>query len=132
MIAGDISASPGTTKRIVRRTLEFAAYAYLYGEIEQVEEQARALDSLPEACSAACHRAGIYATSAPPAGRCKHHSHPVARECIVYRYKHKNETGQSDDCAARTPHCTTLCDCWVLMGGGDVAGVRAGKAGLGI
>ena len=50
----------------------------------------------------------------------------------VYRYKHKNETGQSDDCAARTPHCTTLCDCWVLMGGGDVAGVRAGKAGLGI
>ena len=53
VIAGDISA-PGTTKRIVRRTLEFAAYAYLYGEIEQVEEQERALDSLPEACSATC------------------------------------------------------------------------------
>ena len=108
MIAGDISASPGTTKRIVRRTLEFAAYAYLYGEIEQVEEQARALDSLPEACSAACHRAGIYATSAPPAGRCKHHSHPVARECIGTNTRTRQDKAMTVPRVHRTaPHCVT-------------------------
>ena len=75
VIAGDISA-PGTTKRIVRHTLEFAAYAYLYGEIEQleqVEEQARALDSLPEACSAMCIEPA-YMRRAHRPGRCTHHT----------------------------------------------------------
>ena len=68
----DISA-PGTTKRIVRRTLEFAAYAYLYGEIEQVEEQERALDSLPEACSATCIEPA-YMRRAHRPGRCTQHT----------------------------------------------------------
>ena len=72
VIAGDISA-PGTTKRIVHRTLEFAAYAYLYGEIEQVEEQARALDTLPEACSATCIEPA-YMRRAHRPGRCTHHT----------------------------------------------------------
>ena len=103
MIAGDISA-PGTTKRIVRRTLEFAAYAYLYGEIEQVEEQERALDSLPEACSARCIEPA-YMRRAHRPGRCTQSTH--GGQC---RHRQK-ETGDGDDWAARTPHCHTHCLC---------------------